>query len=273
MINLNHIKDYYNNGFLIFKNFFNKNQIEKILNQAKNIYKTQMIKLNYIQTYEIDNDTFEINLIKLFNENFNIFINCGKQCQHIIDLWKLSLDDKIINTIKELGITNPIVSTRPVLFSNSKYISKSDINHTVPPHQDWASMQGSINSIVCWVPLMDINQDLGALGLVPSSHKLGLLSKNKMSSFGLVDNFNDNDFVSFDFEQGDVIFFSSFLVHKSGNNITKNIRWSTHFRYNDLDESTFIENGYPHAYIYKPIDDILTKNFNTQKEAENYFNK
>ena len=69
-------------------------------------------------------------------------------------------DDKLLSYLNMLGIKKPIISTRPVLFSNNKDIAKSNLNHTVPPHQDWASMQGSINSIVVWLPLNDINQDL-----------------------------------------------------------------------------------------------------------------
>ena len=74
-------------------------------------------------------------------------------------------------------------------------------------------------------------------------------------------------------EQGDVIFFSSFLIHRSGTNETEHIRWSTHFRYNDLDEKSFVERGYPHAYIYKPVDEYLTPYFDTKNATKNYFDK
>ena len=266
------LKNFYNNhGFLIIRNLFNKDLINEIVNQAKNIYKTQMLQLNLINTMNIDNDEFESKIKIMFNSNFNTFINCGKQCQHIIELWKLSLDNKILNILKFLGLKNPNISTRPVLFSNSKHISKSDINHTVPPHQDWASMQGSINSIICWLPLIDINQKLGSIALVPKSHKEGLLMDKKEGSFGLVNDYKEEDFISFDVNQGDAIFFSSFLVHKSGNNDTDNIRWSTHFRYNDLSETNFIQNGYPHSYIYKPVDEMIIKDFDTKKATKNYF--
>jgi len=190
----------------------------------------------------------------------------------MIDLWRLSLHDKIISIIQLLGVENPIISTRPILFSNSKHISKADIFHTIPPHQDWATMQGSINSIVCWLPLIDSTQDLGCIAFVPESHKLGLLMEKKEEGFGLVRKFDDKYFKSLDLNQGDALFFSSFLVHKSGNNITENIRWSTHFRYNDLNEKTFIENGYPHAFIYKSIDEILKPEFDTKKAINHYFN-
>ena len=264
--------NFYNKfGFFIVRNLFEKRQIDKIVNQAKDIYKIQMKKLNIITSCDIDNNTFEEKIKILFENHFNTFLNCGKQCQHIIDLWKLSVDDKILDIIKILGIQDPIVSTQPVLFSNSKHISKSDMNHTIPPHQDWASMQGSVNSIVCWVPLIDINQDLGSVSLIPETHKLGLLTSEKKDIFGLVNDFNNDDFKSTDVKQGDVIFFSSFLVHSSGNNITNNIRWSTHFRYNDLNDKSFINNGYPHPYTYKPVDDILLPDFDTKEATKTYF--
>ena len=252
----NIIRTFFNKyGYYIISNFFDKKTIDNIYNDAKNIDKTQMLELNIINSKDISNEEFENSMKILFDKYFQIFIDCGKQCQHLVSLWKLSLDEKLINYLKILGIKKPNISTRPVLFSNSKHIAKNKINHTVPPHQDWASMQGSINSIVVWIPLIDINKDLGSIEIIPQSHKEGLLSKEKEGSFGLVENYEEKDFISFDVKQGDIILFNSFLVHKSGNNITDNIRWSCHMRYNDLDDNSFIKRGYPHAYIYKPIDE------------------
>lgn len=264
-------KFYCENGFLFIPNFFDKTKIDGIYNDAKNIYKSQMIELNIIKSTNISDQEFEDNLKILFNKHFEIFINCGKQCQDIINLWKLSLDDKLIYLLKILGIKNPHISTRPVLFSNSKHLAKNNINHSVPPHQDWASMQGSINSIVVWIPLININQSLGPIALFPKSHKEGLLSEQKLGGFGMVDKYKENDYISFNVRQGDIILFNNFLVYKSGKNVTDNIRWSCHMRYNDLFDTSFIKRGYPHAYIYKPIDEYLTPVFDTKKEINDYF--
>lgn len=266
------MNDFNHNGYKLIKNFFPKEVINKVYEETCSIYKTQLLHLNMIPQKNISKSEFEKALVKLFEEHNSIFINCGKQCQHLISLWQLSLDEKLIKTLKKYGIKNPHISTRPVLFSNNKLIAKNSINHTVPPHQDWASMQGSINSIVVWIPLIDINQDLGSIALVPGSHKEGLISNQKINNFGMVDKYIDSDFISYDVEPGDILLFNSFLVHKSGNNITNSIRWSCHMRYNDLDDSSFIERGYPHSYIYKPIEEYLTPNFNSQKEINKYLN-
>jgi hypothetical protein len=50
-------------------------------------------------------------------------------------------------------------------------------------------------------------------------------------------------------------------VHQSGINSTEELRWSCHFRYNNLREPTFIERGFPHPYIYRPQEELITENF------------
>lgn len=132
-------------------------------------------------------------------------------------------------------------------------------------------MQGSLDSIVVWVPLADVDFSLGALEVVRGSHKLGLLTTEVVNSFGKVDRFDDVDFMSVEAAQGDVLFFSSFLVHRSGVNTTDSIRWSCHFRYNNLGEETFIERGYPHPYLYRPQDELITPDFPDQERLARLF--
>jgi phytanoyl-CoA hydroxylase len=122
-----------------------------------------------------------------------------------------------------------------------------------------------------WMPLHDIDRSLGALEVVPESHRLGLVSTEVVDRFGKVDRFTDADFKPVEVEQGDLLAFSSFLVHRSGTNSTESIRWSCHFRYNDLAEPTFIERGYPHAYVYHPVDDLLTPGFPAVEEVRRLF--
>ena len=74
-------------------------------------------------------------------------------------------------------------------------------------------------------------------------------------------NEEEQHFLSVEVEVGDILLFSSFLIHQSGENITEKPRWSCHFRYNDLDEKTFIERKYAHPYIYKPAEELLTPDF------------
>jgi phytanoyl-CoA hydroxylase len=167
----------------------------------------------------------------------------------------------------------PSMSTRPVLFFNSPALAKKKVYHTVFPHQDWRSMQGSLDAIVLWLPLIDIDKKLGALEVIPGSHKWGLLSAELEEGFGKVYLTSEQGklFKPIEVEVGDALFFSSLLIHQSGNNISGQIRWSAHFRYNNLTEPTFISRKFPHAYIYKPIENLITNDFPSEEDINKTF--
>jgi ectoine hydroxylase-related dioxygenase (phytanoyl-CoA dioxygenase family) len=145
---------------------------------------------------------------------------------------------------------------------NSRYLTKGSNHWKLGAHQDWRSGQGSLDSAVIWFPLVDCNHDLGVLQLVEGSHKKGLMASNGVSYEGsLQQDYPDELYKEFDLKVGDILIFSALLVHRSGENTTKNIRWSVQYRFNNLDESTFIKRGYPHTYDYKPQENLVTPDF------------
>lgn len=244
------IESYKKDGFLIAKNLVPMSTISQIRSDAINIFKKQLSRLGYSSdTYE----EFEQQLYKFFQEDQEAFINCGKQIQHLVSLHKLSLSNHVLDVVKQLGLTNINIATRPVLFFNHPKLATNDVYHTVPAHQDAKSMGGSLDSIVVWFPLVNVDENLGALQVVPRSHTYGLMTSSVLEGFGLVDKYTNKDFISVPLNVGDALFFSSYLVHRSGNNVTDTIRWSCHLRYSNLDDQDFINRKYPHPYIYKPI--------------------
>ena len=181
--------NYINNGYIHLKDFFDKNLIEEVKSDSQLVFYNQFKRCNLTtkKIDEIEEDEFNELLFTFFETDLASYINCGKQIQHLISLHKLSLNDKVQKTLKDLGLQFPNISTRPVTFINHKKLSKAKVYHTVDSHQDWRSMQGSLNSIVIWVPLMDINKDLGALEILPKSHQNGLKSGHFDQGFGFVE--------------------------------------------------------------------------------------
>jgi ectoine hydroxylase-related dioxygenase (phytanoyl-CoA dioxygenase family) len=271
------LESFIKNGFLHLQNFIDREFVSKILYDAKSIFLQQFRALNYTNAQDINdlnNEEFNEFLFRLFEENIIVFTNCGKQVQHLISLHKLSLNDKLINLVIDLGLKSPAISTRPVLFFNHPKLAKEKIYYKVDAHQDWRSMQGSLNSVVIWIPLMNIDKSLGALEILPKSHKLGLVTDHIDQGFGMVDLETlrlDSSMIPVEVNEGDILVFSSFLIHQSGENIANEPRWSCHFRYNDLSEKTFISRGYPHAYIYKPVDHLLTHDFPKSDDLNELF--
>lgn len=247
------VQSYHDNGFLIAKNLFPSGDIHEIRRDAINIFKRQLSRSGY---HPENYDAFEKDLYSFFKEDQEAFINCGKHMQHTVSLHKLSLCPQILEVLKKIGLSSVTVCTRPVLFANSKHLATKDIYHTIPAHQDMFSMDGSLNSVVVWLPLINVTKNLGALQVVPKSHKMGLMTSSVAEGFGMVDHYEDEHFISLELDVGDAVFFSSFLVHRSGINSTDSIRWSANFRYNDVDDADFIKRKFPHPYIYKPISKL-----------------
>jgi phytanoyl-CoA hydroxylase len=268
MINLS---EYKKNGYILLTDFIDKVEIDKIRNEAKEIFCIQLKRIGLIKDLNISETEFEQALYALFEKDFQLLMYCGKQLQHLISLHQISLNEKIISKLKELGLAFPIINVRPVIFFNNAKLGKRDVDWKKPPHQDFRTTQGSIDSVVVWIPLIDIPKELGALEIIPGSHLEGLLEYEVSNDYHTLKSTTESDFVTVEVKKGDALFFSTLLVHRSGNNITDKIRWSCHFRYNNIHDPSFIDRGFPHTYLYKPEDKLVTPNFPTPSDVKKVF--
>jgi ectoine hydroxylase-related dioxygenase (phytanoyl-CoA dioxygenase family) len=266
------VDEYRENGYLLLKSFFGGDEIDEVREEAKEIFTLQMRRLGIAGSEEVREEEFERGMFDLFDKDVATFANCGKQAQHLISLHRLSLDGRIVGKLQELGLEFPNISTRPVMYFNHERLAKKEVYWKLSAHQDWRSMQGSLDSMVVWIPLVDVDKDLGALEIIPGSHKWGLLEAEMADGYGqLEEEIEASEMVSVEVEKGDALFFSSFLAHQSGTNVTDHIRWSCHFRYNNLREETFVERSYPHPYLYQPQKDLITANFPPRELVEQAF--
>ena len=156
----NDLEFYKKNGYLFLKDFFSNEEIKKVLDDAKSVFLRQFIEKKYLTNCnleDISEEVFNDFLYRLFDEDIECLSNSGKQIQHLISLHSLSLQSKVIELLKQTGVETPIISTRPVLYFNHPKLAKQKVFHSVDAHQDWRSMEGSLNSGVIWLPLLDIN--------------------------------------------------------------------------------------------------------------------
>jgi hypothetical protein len=261
MKNMDEIEQLNQKGFVLKKGFFNPNELDNLKDEGQKIFFNQIKKFGIASKYSSE-ENFNLNLFRLFAEYPDIFINCAQQIQNLISVYRIAVSDEIIRTLKGYGVSFPTMIVKPVVFFSHKKLSKKVENWKTPPHQDWGSIQSSLDTTIVWVPWVDVTKDIGPLEIIEGSHKLGNVTSGKQGDFKT---FNDEEYKdsyqSVEMEKGDALFFSSFLLHKSGNNISSNPRWSMHLRYSNLDEPTNIQRGYPYNYSYGPIDREITPNF------------
>jgi len=263
-------------GYVLAKSFFDPAEVAAIHGEAKAVFAAQMRRHGLLPDGEADEAAFTEAMFRLFEVDFPAFTNCGKQAQHLISLHRLSLDERITEALAALGLEFPNVSTRPVLYFNHPRLATKEVYWRLSLHQDWRSMQGSLDSTVVWLPLVDIDRSLGALELIPGSHRGGLVEADLEDGYGHISEaaqaeIDESSLVSVEVERGDALFFSTFLLHQSGTNVSDRIRWSCHFRYNNLAEPTFVRRGYPHPYIYRPGPELLTPGFPTGEDIARTF--
>jgi hypothetical protein len=241
-------------GLIILPGFFDPTLIGQIQTAAKAIFDIQFKRFGITGDYLSQ-------MQNLFENHLEEFISCGKMIQSgLIELYQLAVNPDLMRLLKDLGLSHPLMCTRPVLFFNHPSLAKSEHFYKTPLHQDWTSMLASDDSVVVWLPLMDLDIAHGPVVFYPGSHKLGPLTDRLENGFAEVD-FDRNSYprVQKAMKLGDVAIFSTLLVHESGVITNEEIRWSCHFRYTNMEDSTFINNGFPHPYIYKPSQELIDK--------------
>lgn len=255
------LMNYKENGYYIRKGIVNTTTLAEIRNDIRTVFNSVTDDIN-----DFDND-----LKLLFKKDKIKFSATANICQYLTSFNKLTTEENIIDSlINEARIKLPLINTRPLLSFSHKDLASHDYYWKVPAHQDWHSMQGSLNAVTVWIPLVDSTVEIGTLEVIPGSHLRGEL-KLKDKTVMEDSEYEDKDFVPIELEAGDALFMSAFLIHKSGNNTTNQIRLSSHFRYDDVLENTFVERNFPHHRIDKRGEGILFPGFVTPDKIKEIF--
>jgi phytanoyl-CoA hydroxylase len=180
--------------------------------------------------------------MELFDSNRSKFVSFATASQRLISVLELSSSQKMQSALSEIGIRTPAVNTRPLISYSHPNTASNSAHWKIPAHQDWPSTLGSLNGVTCWVPLVDVNESMGALQIMPGSHLEGTKLMKHVDGVPVVDwsDFDDSKFETIEMKAGDALFFSYFTIHRSGNNVSDKIRFSMHFRYDDLQDEDYI---------------------------------
>jgi ectoine hydroxylase-related dioxygenase (phytanoyl-CoA dioxygenase family) len=190
----------------------------------------------------------------LFRADMAAYLAAAKLAQHAVALHRLGTDPALRAALRDLGLELPVISTRPVMFLMADALKVPGGYHKTPPHQDWRSIQGSLDSVVVWVPFTEVGPGHYPLEVAPGSHRRGLLPSAE-DAFGhrLADGIVDPaEFRPLSVERGDAVVFSTLLVHRTGEAGGPEARFAASFRFNNALEPSFVARNYPNPYVYRP---------------------
>jgi ectoine hydroxylase-related dioxygenase (phytanoyl-CoA dioxygenase family) len=145
--------------------------------------------------------------------------------------------------------------------------------HKTPIHQDWRSVQGSLDGLSIWLPLFDVGINDYPLEVISGSHRRGLLpSVDDAFGHRVADGEVDEaDFSPMFLRRGDAVFFSGFLIHRTGAQGGNNVRIALSYRYNNAAEPSFVARNYPSPYVYRPDMRLLQDDFPTVDDVRRFF--
>jgi hypothetical protein len=243
-------------GYFLARGLLPVSQVEQVYEDVKKVF-----------SLRIDCTKFDESLFEFFKTNNEEYKATAMICQFLPSVYRLGMSNPVLDTLQAIGHKLSVINTRPLMSFSSSRLAVNDMYWKVPAHQDWHSMQGSLDALTVWTPLVNVPPELGPLEVVPGSHLQGVLDSDDNTTLLK----REHDFISLPMNKGDVLFMSTFLIHRSGHNRSDHIRLSTHFRYDNATESTFISRNFPHHFIDKRKEGMLYPNFPTSEDLTNVF--
>lgn len=204
----------------------------------------------FVKHGKIDNKAIET-LIGL-SKSLDIpdFIGCDFNC---------GMNSDILESRKKMqdNLTNILMPFFEPLLDNYYPYSSSFVNKNpnkkflILAHQDFSyTRETEIPSIMCWIPLVDVDINNGAIGFIPKSHLL----YNYYRAFPFPASYtpivkNEVELMKYldiiDMKAGEMVFFMNNTVHGSFANCTSDIRYAININ--------FVKNGEKiYAYIRNP---------------------
>lgn len=259
---------YCEQGYYIAHNLITPETISSVLTDIHQIFQLQLARFSDkpIQTIE---QTFE----SLLKQDIQAYLAAARRAAKLASLQRLMGCQEIIDTITELGIDLPTLPTEQVLHINSDRLRIPGGYFGFGAHQDWTAIQGSLDCITIWLPLVPVTDKNFPLQLIPKSHVKGLLPGEITDNYYGVNEhqYSENDFISVKVNPGDVIFMSAWVIHRTGTENCEGFRLSASTRYESATEKEFIDRNYPCAYQRTVHREFITPDFPATETVNKVF--
>lgn len=251
-------------GYVVFRGVLDTAWLDQINAEMLELFRIQLRRLGLpiSQTGDFRED-FHADALALLRADVPAYISTARMTQMFPSVHRLMISEPIMQVARRLGIEFPVISTRVSNHIISDLLKIPGGYHKSPPHQDWRSIQGSLDSIVLWAPTTPVSEQSHPLEVVPRSHLFGLCPTVEHIQTPAVEDprIREEDYVPLAMEPGDVVAFSTFLVHRTGEQGDGKVRVAYSGRFNNAAEPTFVEHGYPTPYKYSYQTDLIVPDF------------
>ncbi|MDJ0556392.1 MAG: phytanoyl-CoA dioxygenase family protein, partial [Microcoleaceae cyanobacterium MO_207.B10] len=224
-------KQFEKEGYIVVKNFFSEKEMTTLMNDIKSAKSR-----NGVSGIDRDALTFYSSLF-FHSKPIQSFISQ----QRIIDL------------------LTPIIGS-DIWVRWDQAVVKDSGAGIFPWHQDNAYSDLKDGYYQLWIAITEMSPDNGGLWLVPGSHKQLLPHRKTGNHLEWEGSCENAVFIAA--EPGDVVLFSSFMLHKTNPNMTKNPRWAYVIEYMSVEH---FDPGVEPPYF------IISRNGLSQPEFVNFY--
>ena len=222
-VNSEEIRKYKKYGFIKKKKFFNKKKISDLLKSIKKIKTKNTINKNIFRYFENS----------ILNKNKKILVRSENFYRKDKNLTKIINDKGIKLIVKKLLKKNPILFKEKINFKPSGCTADT-------LHQDsqagWYIFTKKFVNVLISIEKSTLKN--GCLQFDISGNNCSKLIKKDMLPLKY-NELKKPKFKSFELDVGDVIFFNSYIPHKSGPNKSKKSRIQIYLTYNSISAGNF----------------------------------
>jgi len=261
------VETYRRDGFCVVGDILSKDRILEFHDEISQVLMSQLDFLG-IETADSANSPFAL-MKKLFQSDRSRYLAALRLISRLYSLQMLLLDENVLRLVRRLGLSLPVMQARPVFHVMSEDLRFEQGYFGFGVHQDWPALQGSLDMVTVWVPLVDVDKDLFPLEVIPGSHMHGLLPGQITQHILEVDPgcYADADFVPVEAKLGDVVIMSAFALHRSGTEGRLNdVRLAASCRYENAMESCFVGHGFPFCQQTVVKRELLFENFPSKQQ-------
>ena len=274
------INDYSKNGYAILKNIVPYTRIDALL---ENIYK---LYRKYSTDSELDeaedpwkSEIFHKKLIEFRKKDPKLFGAIYDSLKTSLTLTQLVSDDKIVDNVAKF------LNVKPSDISISEPMCRLDVPNDKRNALEWhqersffpQNRDGS-HSLVCWIPLTNVTEEMGTIHISPESHKGGLIiperneKKNGSSTRQISvpeEHIKKYEDLTVPVDVGDVVFLNMLLFHRSGVNISDKIRFAVQARFHTATADDFIPFEFVNYYNPDIKQRLIEKNYDCSDIPDN----
>jgi hypothetical protein len=264
---------YRREGFFVARQMVPPAQVDSIFSDMHRLTVQQLKRFGLPHGNGATHEAAHQDLRQLFTHDLQTYLATLALCAKLASLHELYLHPAIRTFSRDIGIDFPVFQTAPVMHLMSKSLRVPGGYQGFGAHQDWPTLQGSLDTVTVWIPFVDIDRDLFTLDIIPRSHSDGLRRYSRRDHIFEVDPgaYSADDFRSVEATRGDVVFMSSFAIHRSSLKGDDRLRVSTSMRYENASEPHFISRSYPFAHKRSVLNELITSDFPTPEQVRSTY--